>query len=89
MNNSKRASLVQEYFCTFIVSVIAIFSLCMCFELQLYFNTEDFINQRELKMKNLLNFYNISQLEALYKKDPNNHMVAINLARNNRKLFIS
>ena len=81
MNNSKRASLVQEYFCTFIVSVIAIFSLCMCFELQLYFNTEDFINQRELKMKNLLNFYNISQLEALYKKDPNNHMVAINLAR--------
>ncbi len=81
MNNNKRASLIQEYFCTFIVSIILIFSLCMCFELQLYFNTEEIINKRELKMKNLFNFYNISQLEAMHKKDPNNHMISINLAK--------
>ena len=82
MNKKNKAnSSVWEYLTTVIVTIIALFSVCLCIQLQLYFNIETIVAKKELEMKNLAKFYNIEQLEKMYLIEPKNYYIAINLAK--------
>lgn len=72
---------LKELLVTFIVTCILVFSLCLCFELELLFRCEDNVNREELNMKNLVEFCTIEQLEKYLKKDPVNYFVKIKLAQ--------
>ena len=85
MNKNKLHG-IKEYIGTAIVTVIVVFLLCLCVELDLLFHCERTVNTRELNIANLLEFCKIEQLERRLRKEPKNYVVAIKLAQHYEKL---
>ena len=84
--NKKRKFSIKEYIPTVIVTIVVVFLLCLFVELNLLFETEQKVNNKELNIPNLLDFCKIEQLEKRFKKEPKNYMVAIRIARHYEKL---
>lgn len=72
---------LNKYITTFIVSVLVVFFLCLCVELELLFRCEKKVTTEELNLANLSKFCTISQLEKKLKNDPNNYLAEIKLAQ--------
>ena len=84
--NNKHIKRIKEYLATIIVTIIVVTLICLCAELDLLFNSEQKVNNRELDIANLIEFCKIEQLEKRLKREPSNYVVAIRLAKNYEKL---
>ena len=84
--NKFRIKNLKEYLVTVIVTVVLVVLMCLVVELDLLFNSEQKVNNRELNIANLLEFCKIEQLEKRLQREPKNYVVAIKLAKNYEKL---
>lgn len=72
---------VKNYIITILATVVFIFSVCLCVELELLFRCEKRINQEEFQMANLEKFCTIDELEKRLLKEPTNYIINLRLAQ--------
>jgi len=72
---------IKAYAVTVFITVIFVFSVCLCVELELLFRCEKRINQEEFQMANLEKFCTIDELEKKLSKEPTNYIINLRLAQ--------
>lgn len=72
---------LKRYFITIFITIIFLFSVCLCVELELLFRCEKRINQEEFQMENLEKFCTIDELEKKLKKEPTSYVTNLKLAQ--------
>ncbi len=72
---------IKKYFLTVCITLIVVFSFCLCIELELMFRVEKRICSEDTKVENIAKFASIEELEKKLMQDPNNYLISIRLAQ--------
>ncbi len=72
---------IKKYLITILTTLVALFSFCLCIQLELMFRIDKKISKEDLAVENLAKFASIEELEKKLMEDPTNYLISIRLAQ--------